>query len=330
MRKQEKLGRALTDPTMMFESLYKKLKTLPQGSPERAYVTSALNSMLNGGAGMAAMGGTGSKKSAAGGMFSPMGGQGNMIVNPLETSRAGFRQAATVDADGNPITMESPTTASGTRNQMRGESEAEAQYISPIVNQGINNYQGISPTLSILKDSLTARGKGKDAEAAQKRLQQYSIASRLVPEVAAINARQSTGQSPGIEALRHYEDKMFPNLPMDFASSFIPADIKVKAANAYPALQQGLANQAINQERIGYPTQGAPDWANPTNPYPNGMIDASGNYVPPQQAAPQQQQGSQQQAMQIPQFNSKEEFRAWFQLQSPDVQAQITAQLKGR
>jgi hypothetical protein len=281
---------ALTDPTMMFESLYKKLQTLPQGSPERAYVTSALNSMLNGGAGMPAMGGTGSKKTAAGGMFAPMGGQGNMIVNPLETSRAGFRQAATVDADGNPITMESPTAASGTRNQLRGESEAESKYISPLINKGINNYQSFSPTTSLLIDSWLARGKDKQAEAAQQRLLDYSTASRLVAESAAINARQSSGQAPGIELLRHFESKMFPGLPMDFANRFIPSDIKVKATNAYPAVQQSLTEQAINQERTGYPQQGAPDWASPPNPYPNGMIDASGNYVPPQQAAPQQQQ----------------------------------------
>lgn len=317
----------LTDPSMTFDTLYKKLQTLPQGSPERKYISSQLTGMLNG-AGVPTVGG--GKKTSAGGLLPSMGAQGGMQVNPLETSRSGFKQGFTLDQSGNPITMESPTTASGTRNQMRGEAEQESKYISPTILNGVNNYQGMFPTVDLLKDSYTARfGAKKAAEAAKQRLGQYALASKFIPEAASINARQATGQAPGIELVREFTSKMFPNMPSDFATAAIPADIKIKANNAYPNLQQGMADQAINESRAGYPQEGTPAWATSNNPYPNGMIDESGNYIPPQQAAPQQapQPSAQQESVQIPKFNSRDDFRAWFQLQPLDKQAQILAQL---
>jgi hypothetical protein len=284
---------ALTDPTMMFDSLYKKLQTLPQGSPQQAYVRSILNGMLNGaGASMPSGASRGAGASRSVQLFPSMGnGNAGLQFNPLQTSKSGYHQAVMFDESGNPITVESPTTASGTRNQMRAEAEQEGKYILPTVLQGINNYQGVSPTASMLWDSMLARyGSGKSKDAARQRLQDYTVASKFIPEVAAINARQATGQSPGIELVREFTNKMFPSMPLDMANAFIPADIKVKANNTYPAMQQGMANQAINTARQGYVQPGMPAWATQGNPYPNGMIDESGNYVPPQPAAQRQAQ----------------------------------------
>jgi hypothetical protein len=60
----------------------------------------------------------------------------------------------------------------------------------------------------------------------------------------------------------------------------------------------------------------------------NSVSDPSvlGIQQPTQNTAPA---STQPESIQIPQFNSKEEFRAWFSLQKPDVQAQVASQLQG-
>ncbi len=223
---------------------------------------------------------------------------GGFMTNPMQgnASRSGYKQAATVDEQGNPITVESPTPASASVNQRRMEAEKESQFLNPHILAGVNNYQSMFPTAQLMMDNYIARGKGKAAEAAKKRLEDYIVAQSLIPEAAAIAARQATGSQPGIELLREFIESRFSGVPKRYATEYAPADVKKKAAERYAPLQEQMAQKAIDVAREGYPVQGQPLWARAETqelPY-----DEQGNYRTPEQlaeiSAQRAQQGQQQ------------------------------------
>lgn len=331
----------VTNPLFKTDQLIQQYMNLPDGSPQKIAAGRSLYPVFAGG--MVPPIYNNSKANQAN-AASPMPGANmpmtgvlpsGMQLNPLQGgSRSGFHQAATTDASGNPTTMESPTMASASRDQMRKESEAESKFISPTILNGIKPYQGATPSITLLKDMGTMQKYPNTpaGQAAALRVKNYLIARRLIPEAAAINARQATGQAPGIEMLQEYKKGMFPSLPMDFVANLAPANLQAQATSAYVPLQQGLANQAVNQERTGYQQEGSPAWAAASNP------SASDNLAPLLQGKNPtrwdvQQQTQQQpqlaQPIQMPAFKSDKEFDTWFLAQPREKQKQIRAQIAG-
>jgi hypothetical protein len=158
------------------------------------------------------------------------------------------------------------------------------------------------PTLSAIKDSMVARTSpnSQEGQAAKQRLLNYAMAARFTPEMASIAARQATGQTPGIEMIREFENSMFPSMPARFAQSFLPSDVKQQATNSYFPIQSQMANQAINTERQGYQQQGdAPPWSSQGQGM--GYFESRARGVSPSQQAAQQapQQNQQQQNLAV-------------------------------
>lgn len=265
------------DPTYPFRTIYDRWNKAAPGSMEKTYYGNLLDQMGGGGASFNI--GSSSRKEEVMNVpgvpglpkslheILPNSGINGLNVNPFTVSSHSMKgaQYGEQNDDGTYNSMESPTTASETRNQIRGEAEQESQSINPVIQKGITPYQGAFPTLRLGKDILTANlnPNSKKGKEARERLYNFSLASRFVPEVSAMSARQATGQSPGIELTREFKNSMFPNLPASYAGNFIPSDIQQSAASAYPETQAKMANAAIKQERSGYPSTlpSAPAWS---------------------------------------------------------------------
>lgn len=297
---------ASMNPGYSYDSIYQQYQNSPDGSPRKSYFAGILNNMMAG----APAPGASKKQSTS----SVVGGVGagtvaggapgaNIQLNPLGGSpRAGFHQGFFYSPDNGDQTIESPTTNSATRNQTRLEAHSEIGDIYPTVMNGIKPYQGPGGSIRLIMDSYAAQKGDPDA---QQRLTNYATAQRFLPELANINARQSSGQAPGIEMNREFQNSMFPGLPTSFANYFVPPSIQAQANQSYLPLQSSAVNSAINQERSGYATPGTPDFAK--TPQSVGYFDAHG-YNPPSQNSSTSSQ-VQAQGQQNPQMPSDDDIQ---------------------
>lgn len=295
-------SRTMANPATEFDSIYKEWERSKPGTQRRKYLAGILdNAMMGVGAGKS------TKTLTAGGLgAAPVGGGGGnngIELNPMGGgARSGYHQGITQNPDGTNTVLESPTTNSASRNQLRSEAHSEIESIYPVVQKGLSNYRGPTADLQLSADVAiyNANPDSKAGKEAGKRLEEYALAKRFIAETASINARQSTGQSPGIEVLREFEGNMFPGVPGNLPSYFIPQDIQTKADSAYLPTQQKAVEKGLEQEKTGYPfeTEKSPAWAPGSNrgyfsTYddvpPNNRNEQQG---PPQRTnnAPQQQQ----------------------------------------
>ncbi len=183
---------------------------------------------------------------------------GGLTLNPWSTFRNKGTQQGQVNPDGTTTTIESPTAASTTYAQTRAAAEPEMNKLFPVVKKGFGHYTGPGGSIKLAKDVALyqASPDSKGGKAAGKRLTEYNLAMRYMPELAAINARQSTGQSPGIEVLREYEQALQGGagaVPNKFSNYLIPQSIRNTALDQYLPIQQGATNAAIEAERTGFP-----------------------------------------------------------------------------
>lgn len=258
--------------------LFQAYEAAPVGSPQKAYFGALLNKEMGGFApvegGMAA---GGQVPSTPKGGNVPSGMPNGLQLNPLGGGpRTPFHQAF------DPLTgktIESPTTASATRNQTRTEAHQEIENLYPKVIEGLKPYQGPMGSLSLINDSRKASSGDKGA---QKRLEAFELSKRFLPELASINARQATGSNPGIELTREYQNAMFPALPGGIANYFVPSDVRAQANLEYAPTQAQAVETALNEERQGYKRHGEiPSWSGQQQQMTRGGFGAGG-YVPPQ------------------------------------------------
>jgi hypothetical protein len=262
--------------------LFEAYEAAPAGSPQKAYFGALLNKEMGNFAPMeGGMGtGMGNVPGTPRGGIVPGGTMGGIETNPLGGGpRAAFHQAFNPETG---ETMEAPTTASATRNQMRTEAHSEIGKLYPKVIEGLKPYQGPLGSLALINDSRKA---SKD-KAARKRLEDYEVAKRFLPELASINARQATGSNPGIELTREYQNAMFPALPGAAANYFVPSDVRASANAEYLPTQGQAVESAINQERQGFQRPGArPPWAGQGSPMQSrGGFGAYGYESPAERA----------------------------------------------
>lgn len=304
-----------TDPGFEYDTLYKQWKGSPEGSARKAYFGKILTQMMSGeNAGalnnpkeknVAGLGGGGS-----GGMPAP--GNSDITLNPLGGSpRAGFHQGYFDSPTNGPQTLESPTTASATRNQIRTEANAEVKSIEKDLKNGFKPYMGPLGSVKIASDVALAKtspnsDKGK---AAAKRLEDYSLAMRLKREASNIISRQSAGQAPGVEAAREQERSSFGRLPGGFMSAMVPQSISASSFDKYFDKQQDLSKAALSEERTGYATPGTPEFA---QQQPGWRFDETGEYSPQSQPS-QQPQGQHPPQGQPPQQFSPQQIQSWAQ-----------------
>lgn len=294
--------RQSTQPGYAFDEAQRQFNASPDGSPRKMYFGGILNSLMGAPGGMnlggrktkdAGLGGVSAGGAAGGGMV--QGADGNISLNPLGGGpRSAFHQGFYDSPDNGQQTIESPTTASATRNQTRLEAHNEIGGLYPQITDGLKPYQGPMGSLNLMYDSYKA--SNGDADAKQK-LTNYAIAKRFLPELAAVNARQATGTNPGIELTREFQGSMFPGLPGSMANYFIPSNVQAQANTDYLPMQGKAVESAINQERTGYPTAGAPDFARTNQNF--GYFDGYGYHSPDEirqnaQAAQGNQQNQQQ------------------------------------
>jgi hypothetical protein len=227
---------------------------------------------------------------------------GPISTNPLGGGpRAVFHQGFMNTPNG-PQTIESPTTNSATRNQLRTESHSEIQNLYPTVVDGLKPYQGPTGSASLIKDSFLSSfmPNSPTGQSATQRLNNYALANKFTAELANINARQSSGQAPGIEMNREFQKSMFPGLPGSLANFFIPGSVQASANQAYLPLQSNAVQSAIDQERQGYVQPGQqPAWAQP--PVQRGFLGVPLGYQSSQNVATapaQPQQAAQAQVRQ--------------------------------
>lgn len=306
-----------TDPGFEYDTLYKQWQGSPEGSARKAYFGKILTQMMSGanaGAlhnpkekGAAGLGAGGAGAGAGG---TPAPGNPDITLNPLGGSpRAGFHQGYFDSPTNGPQTLESPTTASATRNQVRTEANAEVKSIEKDLKNGFKPYMGPLGSVKLASDVALAQtspnsDKGK---AAAKRLEDYSLAMRLKREAANIVSRQSAGQAPGVEAAREQELSSFGRLPGGFMSSMVPQSVAASSFDKYFDKQHGLANAAVAQERTGYATPGTPEFA---QQQPGWRFDESGEHAP---QAQQQQQPQGQLPQQGQQQFQPQQIQAWAQ-----------------
>jgi hypothetical protein len=271
---QTQVERNKMNPLSEYNQIYQAYQNAPEGSQQKAMYAGILASKI-GKEGlpvaMSAFSGVqppsaqpASRTTGAGAGGIPlMSAGGQLQENPLGGGgRSTFHQAFMETPEG-PTTIESPTTNSATRGQMRTEAHSEIQALYPKVMAGLKPYQGPLGSTALAKDSYIAStspnsAKGKEA---QKRLIDYETAKRFLPELANINARQSSGQAPGIEMNREFQSAMFPGLPGRLANYFIPSSVQAEANQNYLPLQSNAVESAIAQERGGYVQPGQPAWA---------------------------------------------------------------------
>lgn len=309
----------------------------PAGSDAQKYYGALLRKEMGGYApGGAGQSGGASSQGAVGGAM--MMGPDGLMKNPMGGGpRASFHQYTNPETG---ETMESPTMASGTRNQTRVEANAEMKMINPIITKGFQPYLGKLGSAKLTYDSYLASSEpnsAKGKEAAQ-RLYNYSLADRFKREAASTISRQTTGMSPGVEAAREQEQSSFGNLPGKFSSSFIPQSIQSQSLQNYIPTQEKVANEAIKAERQNYGAQGAqPSWAanqggagqlfgggQQPQAVPGGGFNGNPNVQPPQ-AQPQQKQPQFPTA-----FESESQAKEFYQKLSPEEQARYRASLGNR
>jgi len=233
--------------------LFNAYQNAAPGTPQKAYYGALLNKEM----GAFAPGGVDTANARvpgqpAGGMVPTAGG---MEDNPAGSKRG----AKQYFMQGSGETGEAPTTAKMTANQTRIESKSEIDKLYPQVMKNLKPYQGPMGSLKLAKDSALASAGDKKA---MKRLEDFATAKRFLPELANINARQSSGAAPGIEMNREFMNSMFPGLPGETASYLIPGEAQAGANQQYLPMQTQAVDQAIKQERTGYlQNNGRPQWA---------------------------------------------------------------------
>lgn len=292
------------DPLEKYRALYAAYESAESGSPQKELYAALLNKEMGISPELtmnAQVGGLGATPSE-GGVEIPSGGQpltglgasSDLQVNPYSIGSRSKRGAQTgrVAPDGTFETFESPTTTSAGRNQMRREAEAEMETVYPFVQQAASPYYGLGGQLKFAQDVLTARlsPNSKKGKEAAKRLEEYQTASSYFNELANIVARQSSGASPGVEAMREMKDSLFPNLPGRFLKALVPNQITARAMKEYMPLQEEATNAALDQERGGYQKNlgEAPYWAAQEPQFIPGMFTGQG-FQQPRTIQPQRQ-----------------------------------------
>lgn len=248
----------------------------PAGSDSQKYYGALLRKEMGGYAPGGAGQSGGSTAQGASGSPMMMGPDG-LMKNPMGGgNRATFHQYTNPETG---ETMESPTVASGTRNQTRAEANAEMSKINPIITKGFSPYLGKLGSAKLTYDSYLASSEpnSEKGKAAAERLYNYSLADRFKREAASTISRQTTGMTPGVEASREQEQSSFGNLPGKFSSSFIPQNILSQSLKNYIPTQENIANTAINTERQNYGANGPqPSWAQGQNQGGAGMMFSGG------------------------------------------------------
>lgn len=258
--------------------LLQAYENAPNGSPKKAYFAALLNKEM-GGYAPSAGGAMGGGKVPGQPMGASVPGMGGMEENPAGSKR-GARQYY---MPGTGETGEAPTTSKMTANQTRIESKAEIDKLYPKIMANIRPYQGPLGSLKLAKDSALASSGDKKA---MKRLEDFATAKRFLPELANINARQSSGQAPGIEMNREFMQSMFPGLPGEAASYLIPSEAQAGANQQYLPLQSAAVDKAIEQERSGYlQNNGRPQWSGQGGAESRGGFGANGYEEPKQNVA---------------------------------------------
>jgi hypothetical protein len=283
--------RASSNPGYAFDSIMQQYQNSPAGSPRKSYFAGLLNQMMSGGV---AVGPKGSKGASAGtiggvsgGSSGVAGSNGDITTNPLlgNSSRSTFRQGYYTDPQtGQTQTIESPTVQNATTTQNRIQGHAEVAQGYPTIVDGLKPYQGPGGSVKLMIDNYKAAHGIPDAI---QRVTAYQTARKFLPELAATNARQATGNNPGIELTREFQNSMFPGLPSGFANYLVPPSVQAQANQNYLPLQSSIINSAIQQERQGYPTEGAPNFANTGES--RGYFDDQGYHQPQVSAQTSQQ-----------------------------------------
>jgi hypothetical protein len=222
--------------------------------------------------------------------------------------------------------LSAPTGDSQTLGQTRSVGAAELNYLAPLIANA--PYQGLGGDLSALYD-LGKYGynylTGGDNSALGDRIVSGASATSLAPEYGAIQARTSTGKTPGIELVDKFGNHMIPSPLSSEIIKLLPPGLQSK-------LIQNNANISGNVEQIanqnlasGFPTQVnsnqvAYQGGNPTPPMQKPVILPPG--MQGQQASPS--------LPPMPQFQSRDELRSWFKNLSPQQKLAYAPQLGGK
>lgn len=305
----------------------------PNGSSQKAYYGALLNKEMGAYApGMSGGMGGGSVPGTPKGGPVPMSAPGSIENNPLGGGgRSTFHQAFD-PATGQ--TLESPTQASATRNQMRTEANSEMDSVEPQLKKGFSPYLGAGGTAKLAYDGILARNQPntKAGKEAAQRLLDYNVANKLKVEVSNMISRQSAGQAPGVEASKHQQESTFGDLPFNAGNYLTPRNILENAYDKYYPQQKALANAAVNQERQGYQQGGdQPPWAGQEGGSRGGF--GANGYEAPQ--APKQQiaggfNGNPNitpEAQHPQQFGSREDAMTYYNSLSPKQKAAYLASL---
>ncbi len=284
----------MLNPSDQFNQLNEQFKRTPAG-PLKDYLRLEIGKMM-GNPGMV-LGGKPGKGSSSSSSSSGSGIGSNEVSNGLDINAMKPKMGGVVQGY-DPATgevIEGPTTASATRDQRRLEGEVENKYLNDYIVPGQNAYTGAWPSGQVLADSVKARLSPKSAggKAAANRLRQSYLASKLVPEAASINAKNATGDNPGIEMVREFTEKGYSGMPKGYSYNFLPPSIQNDVNNIYPQIQRKLTDVAVQPEREGYKTQSAdqPRWAQQQAGQQGGYYDQNNQWVPLSQGQPQQPQG---------------------------------------
>lgn len=306
----------------------------PNGSPQKAYYGALLNKEMGAyapsdmGGGMGAGSVPGTPKGGA----VPTSMPGTMQENPLGGSgRSTFHQAYDPTTG---QTLESPTSASATRNQGRREGEAEINSIIPQIKAGFQPYLGAGGTLKLANDARLARfsPESENGKAAAKRLQDYNLAMALKRETATVIAKIAGQTQIGEGSVKDQEAATFRGLPFDVANYLTPQSVLQKAQNSYFPAQEKLAEAAINQERQGYQQGGdQPPWAGQESASRGGF--GANGYVAPQAPQPRVAGGFngnpnvKPETQHPQQFSSREDAMTYYNSLSPKQKAAYLASL---
>lgn len=256
------------DPAYQFKEVMRMYQGAKDDTPEKLYYGSLLNNMMGAGvgAGMKVPGVGGASGSSVGGgqLGAPSSGPNGAVINPgtiSDRSKRGM-QYAVQNPDGTFTTYASPTMANETTQENRLAAEPEAKIWYEEAQKGAKPYKGFGSTGRMLGDLLLYHLGGKKGDNARERLEGLGLTNRVSPAVTATIAKMDTGQNPGVEQQRMYEEHLFPGMPL-WAQSLLPNSIQNAVDDKFFALQKKGIEATVAAGRNNYPMtmESAPSYA---------------------------------------------------------------------
>lgn len=300
----------LANPFTQTHNMIQQWQQLPTDSHEKIM----LGSLLDGGAAgqmFPSKGSTGSKPMT--GTFPGLGAPGWVRDQRFGPTRGGGGGTYTDPNTGQMVSTD--TTASTTQDQA---TTGAVQRVAPLI-EDIRQKQSKFLTLGGQSALYKAR-LGNFAFGGESPLPTEYATAQADTELAAEGLIKAYGLKVTDQSLNMVKSAIKPLMGEN------PGFYNARMLNTLNAIKknQGEAEQRLNS--------GIPVGQTATSPaqygyFTRNSVSDPGILGTQQQTQEAAQPSTPQQAIQIPQFNNPDEFRAWFQLQSPDMQAQIAAQL---